>query len=53
MVAIEVFPAITWADRVAAEPAARLVAEPGLRLCLTTGWRGPVRGGRQRTALVV
>ena len=37
MVALEVFPALAWADRVAAELAARLVAEPGLRLCLPTG----------------
>jgi len=37
MVALEIFPALAWADRVAAELAARLVADPCLRLCLPTG----------------
>jgi glucosamine-6-phosphate deaminase len=34
---LDVLPAATWADRVAADLAARLRDEPGMRLCLPTG----------------
>ncbi len=34
---LDVLPAVAWADRVAADLAARLRDEPGMRLCLPTG----------------
>ena len=36
---LDVLPAADWADRVAADLAARLRDEPGTRLCLVTGER--------------